>query len=80
MLTHRFLMYYPSVHTLNESKCKCQGKGKGKCKGKYKGKCKCKGKDNGKVGSVLNYALSHEDVLWSGGIAPRILNLSTRWK
>jgi hypothetical protein len=29
---------------------------------------------------VLNYALFHEDVWDSEGIAPRILNLGTRWK
>jgi hypothetical protein len=29
---------------------------------------------------MLNQALRHEDVLVSGGIAPRILNLGTRWR
>jgi hypothetical protein len=29
---------------------------------------------------VLNEAPRHEDVLGSGGIAPRILNLGTRWR
>jgi len=31
-----------------------------------------------KVVSVLSYALRHEDILGGGGIAPRILHLSTR--
>jgi hypothetical protein len=37
---------------------------------------KCKGK----VITVLNYAPRHEDLSGSGGIAPRILNLGTRWR
>jgi len=28
---------------------------------------------------MLNYVPRHEDVWVSGGITPRILNLSTRW-
>jgi hypothetical protein len=36
-------------------------------------------KGKGKVVPVLNYA-RHEDVLVSGGIAPRILDLGTRWR
>jgi hypothetical protein len=31
-------------------------------------------------GPVLNEAQSHENVLGSGGIAPRILNIGTRWR
>jgi hypothetical protein len=34
----------------------------------------------GKVVPVLNYAPRHEDVLRSGGIDPRILDLGTRWR
>jgi hypothetical protein len=37
-------------------------------------------KGKGKVVPVLNYAPRHEDVLESGGIAPRILYLATRWR
>jgi hypothetical protein len=29
---------------------------------------------------LLNYASHHKDVLGSGGMAPRILNLSTKWR
>jgi len=29
---------------------------------------------------VINKASHHEDVLWSAGIAPRILDLGTRWR
>jgi hypothetical protein len=32
-----------------------------------------------KVVPVLNQAPRHEDVLGSGGTAPRILNLGSRW-
>jgi hypothetical protein len=32
-----------------------------------------------KVVPVFDYALRHEDVLGSGRIAPRILDLDTRW-
>jgi hypothetical protein len=35
-------------------------------------------KDKGKVVLVLNLAQRREDVLGSGGIAPRILDLGTR--
>jgi hypothetical protein len=35
---------------------------------------------NCKVVSVLNQAPRHEGVLGSGGIAPCILDLSTRWR
>jgi len=34
----------------------------------------------GKVVPVLNQATRHEDVLESGGLAPRILHLGTRWR
>jgi len=34
----------------------------------------------GKVVPVLKLIPRHEDVLWIGGIAPRILNLGTRWR
>jgi len=34
----------------------------------------------GKVASVRNWAPRHEGVLGSGGIAPRILHLGTRWR
>jgi hypothetical protein len=37
------------------------------------------GKLKGKVVPELNSALHHEDAGMSGGIAPRILNLCTRW-
>jgi len=40
--------------------------------GNYKGK--------GKVAPVLKKVPRHEDVGVSGGIAPRILNLGTRWR
>jgi hypothetical protein len=33
-----------------------------------------------KTYAVLNKAPHHEDIWWSGGIAPRILNLGTRWR
>jgi hypothetical protein len=33
-----------------------------------------------KVVPVLNYVPRHEDVLGRGGIAPRILDLGTRWR
>jgi len=33
-----------------------------------------------KIYPVLNYVLHHEDVWVSGGIAPPILNLDTRWR
>jgi hypothetical protein len=39
-----------------------------------------KGKGKGKDVPVLNLAPRHEDVLGSGDIAPRILDLGTRWK
>jgi hypothetical protein len=38
-----------------------------------------KGRREDKNVSVLNYAPRHEDVLGSGGIVPRILDLGTRW-
>jgi len=34
---------------------------------------------NGKV-PVLNEVPRHEEVLGSGGLAPRILNLGSRWR
>jgi hypothetical protein len=34
----------------------------------------------GKVIPVLNQAPCHEGVLGSGGMAPRILDLGTRWR
>jgi hypothetical protein len=37
-------------------------------------------KGKGKVDLVLNSASRHEDVLGSGDIAPRILDLGTRWR
>jgi hypothetical protein len=37
-------------------------------------------KSKGKVVPVLNQAPRHEDVLGSGGIAPRVLDLGTRWR
>jgi hypothetical protein len=39
-----------------------------------------KGKVKGKVFPVLSWAPRREDVLGSGGIAPRILDLGTRWR
>jgi hypothetical protein len=40
-------------------------------------KVKCK---RGKVFSLLNKASLNEDILESGGITPRILDLGTSWK
>jgi len=39
-----------------------------------------KGEGKGKVVPVFNEAQRHEDVLGSGGIAPLILDLGTRWR
>jgi hypothetical protein len=41
---------------------------------------KLKGKGKGKVVLVLNKAPLHENVLGSGGIAPRFLDLGTTWR
>jgi len=48
----------------------CSGKGGNNC---HNGK----GKSN--IVSVLNYALCHDSILGSGGVAPGI-NLGARWK
>jgi len=37
-------------------------------------------KGKGEVFPVLNYEPRHEDVLRSGGIAPRVLDFGTRWR
>jgi hypothetical protein len=42
--------------------------------------CCRKVKGKGKVVPVFNWALRHEGILGSGGIAPRIIDLGTIWK
>jgi hypothetical protein len=37
-------------------------------------------KSKGKYVPLLNYAARHDDVLGNGCIAPRILDLDTRWR